>query len=145
MCQFNLTQIYSRIKQALKSSLTLKIWVLALIILIIPLIFYSVPYPVNFNGEISTYDLRWNSPLDKKHLIIENLEVLALNFKGKNIEIDKNNINQELNFAESNQSYSVQDLEITGNNKLRIIVNDGNKKIPTFYLLKLKQTTKNQQ
>ncbi|MGK7897378.1 MAG: hypothetical protein AB4372_28100 [Xenococcus sp. (in: cyanobacteria)] len=65
-----------------------------------------------------------------------------MNIKGKNIEIDKNNINQELNFAESNQSYSVQDLEITGNNKLRIIVNDGNKKNPDVLFIKIEADDK---
>jgi DUF971 family protein len=112
-------------------------WIIALVILIIPLVLLLIPYPVVFHGKIYTYDLTWNFTDDQANSsrLIEEMGVTALNVKGEGIKVAGKETRENLDFLESNQTYSVQDLEVTGNYQVRVKFSDGQGKFPDFLYL----------
>lgn len=91
--------------------------IIIIILLTTILLSYFIPYPVNFEGEIYTYKLKWDVPVSgsKTQIIIEEISVREMLIEGldrRKIKISDKETGQPVEFFEG--KYSVQDLKAEG-------------------------------
>ena len=94
-----------------------KLQLVIIISLILILLGYFIPFPVNFEGEICTHKLKWDvpAPNSKVQTIIEDMsvkEMLIDSLDSRKIEISGQKTNLPIEFSEG--KYSVQDLKAEG-------------------------------